>query len=80
LISAMVERKWNLPPLTPRDAAAAGLAELLDVTQPPSAGLATVVASRAGSAQLAPQTCGPGHTSPAGISDNRLVNAAPRCA
>jgi phospholipase C len=32
----MIEWRWNLPPLTPRDQAAANLAEALNFTSPPN--------------------------------------------
>ena len=35
-ILALIERKWNLPPLTARDAAAADLLEMLDLDAPPA--------------------------------------------
>ena len=34
-ILKLVERKWNLPPLTHRDAAATDLIETLDLDSPP---------------------------------------------
>ena len=34
-VLALIERKWNLPPLTARDAAAADPLEALDLESPP---------------------------------------------
>ena len=80
LILAMVERKSSLLLFTHRAVAAAGLADLLDLTQPAFANPSTHAGSLVGSAQFACKTSGPVRIPSAGIGDNRLVNAAPRCA
>jgi hypothetical protein len=78
LILAMVERKWNLPSFTQRDAAAAGLAGFLDLTQPALADPPTPsrAARRLHSTRVRDRRS-TAHT-PAGICDNRLLNAPPR--
>jgi phospholipase C len=65
-VLAMVERKWNLPPLTHRDAAAADLSDFLDLTRPAFADPPTLAAPLAGPAQLACETSGPGQIPPPG--------------
>ena len=63
-ILAMVERKWNLPALTSRDAAAADLSDFLDLTHPAFAEPPTLAAPLAGPAQLACEKTGPGRIPP----------------
>jgi phospholipase C len=65
-ILAMVERKWNLPALTKRDAAAADLSDFLDFSQPAFAEPPALVAPLAGPAQLACEKNGPGQIPPPG--------------
>ena len=65
-ILAMVERKWNLPPLTHRDAAAADLSDFLDLTRPAFADPPPLAAPLARPAQLACETSGPGQIPPPG--------------
>ena len=76
-ILAMIERKWNLPPLTHRDAAAAGLSDFLDLSpaglrRPASAGRA---ARRPRPDRLRDQR--PRPDPPARISHTQLANPAP---
>jgi phospholipase C len=65
-ILAMVERKWNLPALTNRDAAAADLADFLDLSQPAFAEPPPLAPPLAGPAQLACEKSGPGQIPPPG--------------
>jgi phospholipase C len=65
-VLAMVERKWNLPAMTKRDAAAADLSDVLDFTQPAFADPPQLAAPLAGSAQLACEKSGPGQIPPPG--------------
>ena len=65
-ILAMVERKWNLPPMTRRDAAANDLSDFLDLTQPTFAEPPSLAAPLAGPAQLACEKNGPGQIPPPG--------------
>ena len=65
-ILAMVERKWNLPALTHRDAAAADLTDFLDLSQQAFAKPPTLAAPLAGPGQLACEKTGPGQIPPAG--------------
>jgi phospholipase C len=65
-ILAMVERKWNLPAMTRRDAAAADLSDFLDLTQRSFAKPPALAAPRAGPEQLACETSGPGQIPPPG--------------
>ncbi len=65
-ILAMVERKWNLPALTNRDAAAADLADFLDLSQPAFAEPPLLAPPLAGPAQLACEKSGPGQIPPPG--------------
>jgi phospholipase C len=65
-ILKMVERKWNLAPMTRRDAAANDLSDFLDLnaatfTQPP-----TLAQPLAGPAQVACETHGAGQIPPPG--------------
>jgi len=59
-ILAMIERKWNLPPLTRRDAAAADLSDFLDLTRPAFGDPPRLAEPLAGPAQTACETSGPG--------------------
>jgi phospholipase C len=65
-ILAMVERKWNLPAMTHRDAAAADLSDFLDLGQPAFAEPPTLAQPLAGPAQLACEKTGPGQVPPPG--------------
>ena len=65
-ILAMLERKWNLPALTDRDAAAADLSDFLDLSQPAFATPPTLAQPLAGPAQLACEKNGPGQIPPLG--------------
>jgi phospholipase C len=65
-ILAMIERKWNLPPMTRRDAAAADLSDFLDLTQPAFAHPPQLAEPRAGPAQTGCETSGPGQIPPPG--------------
>ena len=65
-ILAMVERKWNLPAMTSRDAAAADLSDFLDLTRPAFASPPDLAAPLAGPAQTACETSGPGQIPPPG--------------
>jgi len=65
-ILAMVERKWNLPALTHRDAAAADLTDFLDLSQQAFAKPPTLATPLAGPGQLACEKTGPGQIPPAG--------------
>ena len=65
-ILAMVERKWNLPAMTLRDANAAGLYDFLDLRRPQFAEPPTLAAPAAGPAQLACEATGPGQIPPPG--------------
>jgi len=65
-ILAMVERKWNLPALTHRDAAASDLSDFLDLNQAAFATPPTLAAPLAGAAQLACEQTGPGQIPPPG--------------
>ena len=65
-ILKMVERKWNLPPLTRRDAAAADLSDFLDLSQPTFAQPPSLATPLAGPAQLACEKSGPGQIPPPG--------------
>ena len=65
-ILAMAERKWNLPALTHRDAAAHDLSDFLDLNQPAFAEPPTLATPPAGPAQLACEKAGPGQIPPAG--------------
>jgi phospholipase C len=65
-ILAMVERKWNLPALTRRDAAASDLGDFLDLSEPSFATPPTLAQPLAGAAQLACDQDGPGQIPPPG--------------
>ena len=65
-ILAMVERKWNLPALTHRDAAAADLTDFLNLDQPAFAQPPTLAQPLAGPAQLACDKTGPEQIPPPG--------------
>jgi phospholipase C len=65
-ILAMVERKWNLPALTHRDAAAADLTDFLNLDQPAFAQPPALAQPLAGPAQLACEKAGPGQIPPPG--------------
>jgi phospholipase C len=65
-ILAMVERKWNLPAMTHRDAAAHDLTDFLDLNRRSFAKPPTLATPLAGPAQLACETGGPGQIPPAG--------------
>jgi phospholipase C len=65
-ILAMVERKWNLPALTGRDAAAADLADFLDLDAPAFAEPPSLAKPQAGRAQTRCEKSGPGEIPPPG--------------
>ena len=65
-ILAMVERKWNLPALTRRDAAASDLSDFLDLDQAAFATPPALAAALTGPAQLACEKTGPGQIPPPG--------------
>lgn len=65
-ILAMAERKWNLPAMTHRDAAAADLSDFLDLDQPPFAEPPQLAPPLAGPAQTACEKSGPGPIPPPG--------------
>ena len=65
-ILAMVERKWNLPAMTHRDAAAADLSDFLDLDQPTYAQPPALAQPLAGPAQTACEKTGPGQIPPPG--------------
>ena len=65
-ILAMVERKWNLPAMTHRDAAAADLSDFLDLDKPAFAEPPSLATPLAGPAQLACEKSGPGQIPPPG--------------
>ena len=65
-ILAMAERKWNLPALTHRDAAAADLSDFLDLSEQAFAEPPTLAQPLAGPAQLACEKTGPGQIPPPG--------------
>jgi len=65
-ILAMVERKWNLPALTHRDAAAADLTDFLNLDLPAFAQPPTLAQPLAGPAQLACEKTGAGQIPPPG--------------
>jgi len=65
-ILAMVERKWNLPAMTNRDAAAADLADFLDLKFPEFADPPALAQPLAGPAQVACEKNGPGTIPPPG--------------
>jgi phospholipase C len=65
-ILAMVERKWNLPAMTHRDAAAADLSDFLDLGKPAFAEPPSLATPLAGPAQLVCEKSGPGQIPPPG--------------
>jgi phospholipase C len=65
-ILAMVERKWNLPAMTNRDAAAADLTDFLDLKFPEFADRPLLAQPLAGPAQVACEKSGPGTIPPPG--------------
>jgi phospholipase C len=65
-ILAMVERKWNLPALTNRDAAANDLSDFLDLTKPAFAQPPTLAQPVVGPAQTACEKSGAGQIPPPG--------------
>jgi phospholipase C len=65
-ILAMIERKWNLPAMTHRDAAAADLSDFLNLDFPAFAEPPTLAQPLAGPAQLACEKTGPGQIPPPG--------------
>jgi phospholipase C len=65
-ILAMVERKWNLPAMTNRDAAAADLSDFLNLDVPSFAEPPALAQPLAGPAQLACEKNGPGQIPPPG--------------
>jgi phospholipase C len=75
-ILAMVERKWNLPPLTRRDAAAADLSDFLDLTRCAFADPPALAAPLAGPAQFGCDTSGPGQIPPPGSVTTGSVGTA----
>jgi phospholipase C len=64
-ILKMVERKWNLAPMTRRDAAAHDLSDFLDLNVPTFATPPTLAQPLAGAAQTACETSGAGIIPPA---------------
>jgi phospholipase C len=65
-ILATVERKWNLPAMTGRDAPAADLSDFLDLDAPAFAEPPPLAKPRAGHAQTRCEKTGPGQISPPG--------------
>jgi phospholipase C len=65
-ILAMVERKWNLPAMTRRDAAAADLSDFLNLDFPAFAEPPSLATPLAGPAQVACERSGPGQIPPPG--------------
>jgi phospholipase C len=65
-ILAMVERKWNLPAMTSRDAAADDLTDFLDLDSPAFAEPPALARPRAGRAQTRCEKSGPGQIPPPG--------------
>ncbi len=65
-ILAMLERKWNLPALTERDAAAADLSDFLDLHQPAFAEPPPLSPPLAGPGELRCESTGPGQIPPPG--------------
>ena len=65
-ILAMVERKWNLPAMTRRDAAAADLSDFLNLDSPAFAEPPSLATPLAGPAQVACERSGPGQIPPPG--------------
>ena len=65
-ILAMVERKWNLPALTRRDAAASDLSDFLDLDQAAFATPPALAAALTGPTQLACEKTGPVQIPPPG--------------
>jgi phospholipase C len=65
-VLAMVERKWNLPAMTNRDAAAADLSDFLDLSTPAFAEPPVLTPPVVGPAQLACEKSGPGQIPPPG--------------
>ncbi len=65
-ILAMVERKWNLPAMTNRDAAAADLSDFVNFSQPAFADPPELSPPLAGPTQLACEKNGPGQIPPPG--------------
>jgi phospholipase C len=63
-ILAMAERKWNLPAMTNRDAAAADLSDFLNLGQPAFATPPVLAQPLAGPAQLDCEKSGPGQIPP----------------
>jgi phospholipase C len=63
-ILAMAERKWNLPAMTNRDAAAADLSDFLNLDQPAFATPPVLAQPLAGPAQLDCEKSGPGQIPP----------------
>ena len=67
----MVERKWNLPPMTGRDAAAADLSDFLALDSPAFAEPPSLAKLRAGRAQTRCEKTGPGQIPPPGSVTTR---------
>lgn len=67
----LVERKWNLPALTRRDAAADDLLDCLDLVGPPAFGTPALVAPTDPSADAGCLTSGPGTIPPPGYVKTR---------
>jgi phospholipase C len=65
-ILAMVERKWNLPAMTNRDAAAADLSDFLDLDSPAFVEPPSLAKPLAGRAQTRCEKSGPGEIPPSG--------------
>lgn len=63
-ILAMIERKWNLPALTRRDAGAADLLDLVDLSHPAFAEPPELEPPLAGAAQVTCEQTGPGQIPP----------------
>jgi hypothetical protein len=77
-ILAMVERKWNLPALTHRDAAASDLSDFLDLNNAAFAVPPTLAAPLAGPFELACEKTGPGQIPPPGSVTPARQPAQPR--
>ncbi len=65
-ILAMLERKWNLPALSHRDAAATDLLDFLDLSQPSFLDPPPLAPPRAGPSETACEHSGPGQIPPPG--------------
>jgi phospholipase C len=63
-ILAVIERKWNMPPLKRRDAAATDLLDFLDLSQPAFTRPPALAQPLAGPTELACEQTGPGEIPP----------------